>query len=100
MGGNQRQERTGSVPEIYRIYCDCDLITTQSPREEGVTDFKQEKRNGTAAFTFGDVDIAFQVVDVKAPEKARDKVKQNAADVVAKPCPPRPRKRFPRPPGK
>ena len=45
--------------------------------------------------TFGDVDIAFQVVDVEAPEESRYEVECGAADVVPEPDLERPRERLP-----
>lgn len=45
--------------------------------------------------TFGDVDIAFQVVDVEAPKQPRYQVENGTANVVPNPRLKRPREAFP-----
>lgn len=92
-GSNRRQTGETSVPDIHIIDCDGGPKTIRDPRREGY----QERRNGTMGFTFREIDIALPVVEVETPEKAGAEVQQNTANIVAKPRPGRPRKRFPRP---
>lgn len=36
--------------------------------------------------TFGEINVAFPIVNVEAPEEARDEVEKDATNVVAEPC--------------
>lgn len=38
-------------------------------------------------FTFGDIHISLPVINIEAPQEARNKVKEISSNVVAKPCP-------------
>ena len=42
-----------------------------------------EKKNVTV--TFRDINVAFQVINIEAPEKSRDEVKKSSSHVVTNP---------------